>query len=268
MAWYAARAVARKKKVFPKRRLDHVNGLDPTLLDFTQGDVCRFGMPPTAELTRRKVWGERCSGTNFVDALLARHFGALGKKGGQWEWKHGLARINSHAEHRLNVFVVRDPYTWAQSFYRNPWHLPVRLRNRTFSEFIREEWVGVFYDQGKYTPERPEDRHPTERRRFVDIWEMRSVKLRHALVAAAQMPNGVFASYEQVSSRSEDFVNELGRRFDLDHPEFNPITDYKGEARRSYDKTKYQKMSQADREYITSRLDAPLEHFCGYLPED
>ncbi len=252
--------------MFPKQRLDHVTGFDFASVDLTDSEVCWFGKQASTKLTRRKVWGERCSGTNFVDALLVRNFAELEKKGGQWEWKHGLARTNSGAEHRLNIFVVRDPFTWAQSFYRNPWHLPVRLRSRTFSEFIRMEWVGVFYDQGKYTPERPADRHPVEHRRFHDIWEMRAVKLRHALFAASQIPNGVFVRYEDVSSQPELFVQELAQRFGLTNAAFTPITDYKGEARRSYDAKRYDEMQDEDRAHILSRLDHQLEAFCGYLP--
>lgn len=247
-----------------KRDLSHVMALDPGTLDLARSNVCWFGQPPTVDLKARKVWGERCSGTNFVGSLLERHFAALARNGGQLEWKHGLARQNWSGAGRLNLFIVRDPFTWAQSFHRNPWHLPVRLRNRDFSAFVREEWVGVFYDQGKNTPERPADRHPVERRRFRDIWEMRTVKLRHALVCAASIPNGVFVRYEDVSNDPEGFLAEIAERFGLPPVTYRPITDYKGEARRTYDAPVYEDIPQFDRDFIRSRLDPSLERFLGY----
>lgn len=253
--------------LFLRRSLDHVDGLDPLGVALTRKGMCWVGKPATEPLRRRKVWGERCSGTNFAGALLERHFEALTRKGGQWQWKHGLAWTGRSDPARLNLFIVRDPFTWAQSFYRNPWHLPVRLRDRDFAAFIREEWVGVFYDQGKYTPERPADRHPTKRRRYRDIWEMRSVKLRHALVAAATLPNGVFVRYEDLSASPERFISEIGARFDLPQKPFQPITDYKGEARRSYDAKRYEEMTDSDRAHVLSRLDPVLERHFGYLPD-
>lgn len=253
--------------MFLKRDLSHVLALDPNDLALTRDEMCWFGPAPTTALTSRKVWGERCSGTNFTDSLLKRHFPALSRKRGRLEWKHGLARPNWSGAGRLNVFVVRDPFTWAQSFYRNPWHLPVRLRDRDFSAFIREEWVGVFYDQGKNTPERPADRHPVEQRRFRDIWEMRSVKLRHALVSAAAIPNGVFARYEDISTDPERLIREIASRFDLSAVAYQPISDYKGEAERAYSATRYETISAEDRAYISSRLDPDLEGFFGYAAD-
>ncbi|MEL7461987.1 MAG: hypothetical protein AAFX45_04965 [Pseudomonadota bacterium] len=252
--------------MFFKRDLSHVLSLDPTNLGLTRTGMCWYAATSGRPLDRRKVWGERCSGTNFAGALLHRHFPDLARKGGQIEWKHGLARPGWSASTRLNLFVVRDPFTWAQSFYRNPWHLPQRLRDRDFGAFIRDEWVGVFYDQGKNTPERPADRHPVDHRRFRDIWEMRAVKLRHALVAAAEIPNGVFVRYEDLSSDPETFIADIAAQFDLPVPVYQPITDYKGEARKAYDATRYAPMDPSDRAHILSRLDPALEGFFDYLP--
>ncbi|MEM9851940.1 MAG: hypothetical protein AAF761_08065, partial [Pseudomonadota bacterium] len=123
--------------MFLKRDLSHVLALDPSSVGLTRQGLCWFGQPAGGALDRRKVWGERCSGTNFASALLARHFPQLVRKGGQIEWKHGLARPGWSGSSRLNLFIVRDPFTWSQSFHRNPWHLPVRLRDRDFSAFVR-----------------------------------------------------------------------------------------------------------------------------------
>ncbi|MEL7026108.1 MAG: hypothetical protein AAGO57_02610 [Pseudomonadota bacterium] len=252
-----------------KSDLSHLAGLDPAALALTESGPHWVGRPADAALTTRKVWGERCSGTNFAGALLHRNIDALKTKGGQWQWKHALAKINDRDPSRLNLFIVRDPFTWAQSFYRNPWHLPVRLRNRPFADFIRQEWVGVFYDQDKYTPERPADRHPVERRRFRNIWEMRTVKLRHALMAASRLPNGVVVRYEEVSTDPEGFVALIADRFSTGRKTpFQPIEDYKGEAKRSYEAQTTQPMDPDDRAYILGQLDTTLESFLGYLPPD
>lgn len=248
-----------------KRDLSHVLSLDPASVGLTRRGLCWYGRHQGAALDRRKVWGERCSGTNFADALLHRHFAELTRKGGQFEWKHGLARPSWSPATRLNLFLVRDPFTWAQSLYRNPWHLPVRLRTRDFASFIRQEWVGVFYDQGKYTPERPADRHPIEHRRFHDIWEMRTIKLRHALVAAADIPNGVFVRYEDLSTDPQGFIDEIAAQFNLASPDYRPITDYKGEARKTYDAKRYEPLAPEDCAHIRDRLDPRLEGFFGYL---
>ena len=247
---------------------DHVLDLDPQTLHLDREGACLFGAAPTGEISRRKVWGERCSGTNFVDALLERNCPALRLRGARWQWKHGQARLTGANPRILNVFVIRDPFHWAQSLHRSPWHLSARLRGRDFPSFIRQEWVGVFYDQGKYTPERPGDRHPVLRRRFRDIWEMRTVKLRHSLVAASRLPNGVFVRYEDVSEDPRAFVATVARRFGLQSlPEFQPVKDYKGEAWKSFEGNSEAPMNDAEREYILSRLDPKLEGFLGYLPD-
>ena len=93
-----------------------------------------------------KVVGERNSGTNFLEQILARalpHYGEtfsdgrldfanlnFGPLGGKHMFRHGLLTRDElqrlagpEFEHVLWLLAVRSPCDWGSGMYRRPWHL-------------------------------------------------------------------------------------------------------------------------------------------------
>ena len=60
-----------------------------------------------------QVFGQRCSGTNYLDHLVAANFKAQAIY--HYGWKHGVPSMPGIAAHSLILAVVRDPLEWLAS---------------------------------------------------------------------------------------------------------------------------------------------------------
>lgn len=76
-----------------------------------------------------KIYGERNSGTNFLEQLLQENFGNVFVQKMDHEhcyfWKHGLPNISLKQcnDEMIDVFIFRRLEPWLMSMYKNPYHL-------------------------------------------------------------------------------------------------------------------------------------------------
>lgn len=93
-----------------------------------------------------KVYGERNSGTNFVEQLLIKNkFKVLAHKDGSQKnqenqvsyWKHGVPCEQHRKEFPkiVDIFVIRPLKSWLVSMFKNPYHLKTKP---TFQKFLTE----------------------------------------------------------------------------------------------------------------------------------
>jgi hypothetical protein len=141
------------------------------------------------------IYGERCSGTNYLEGLITRNFNATVT----WEFgrKHffGFNDLSgADADDTLFVGIVRDPTEWLNSFYRHLHHLPPHLCPKPLPSSLKNNIVaqrnnhnhnayrflnGAFYslpsdELGVIIP----DVHLYTKHRYKNIFEMRHTKLR------------------------------------------------------------------------------------------
>jgi len=90
-------------------------------------------------ITKYKIYGERLSGTNYVDFLMCENFqlSAIPNQQGLGDanggWKHGVPRLNKlNLEETLFVVIFRDIESWARSFYHEPWETNPRSSLKEF----------------------------------------------------------------------------------------------------------------------------------------
>lgn len=87
-----------------------------------------------------KVYGERNSGTNFLNKVLIHNkFPVLEqviKDNICYDWKHGIPRnsIKNNSSKIVCIFVFRELKEWLISMHREPYHLK---NYEKFSEFIQ-----------------------------------------------------------------------------------------------------------------------------------
>ncbi|GMH61937.1 hypothetical protein TrST_g1069 [Triparma strigata] len=85
-----------------------------------------------------KIYGERNSGTNFLQTLLMQNcWATILDPTYQHGWKHGYPD-ESHVEKRdrpfaVYVFIVRDLNDWLHSTFKSPYHM---LRHDRFEDFV------------------------------------------------------------------------------------------------------------------------------------
>ncbi|MCB1113800.1 MAG: hypothetical protein KDK62_03505 [Chlamydiia bacterium] len=227
------------------------------------------------------VYGERCSGTNFVKELILQN---TGMKHLTWCHKHfppwyDLGPENWHGNKRyythsdcsklLFVIVVRDVYDWVRSLNTEPHHAARHLWKMPISEFIRSPWILDYEDKtvaSEVLKHPYMDVNPVTKQPFENVFKLRAAKTREYMKIFEMLPNVVFVRYEEVRDDPEGFLAMVESVFGIGlNPEFTSIDRYKGcPYWRPFIPKVYAPFLVEDLDYINSQLDQPLETSLGY----
>jgi len=172
-----------------------------------------------------QVIGERCSGTNFTDALIAANLALKPSKA--FGWKHGLPAFVAPPPNTVFVAVFRSVVPWLVSLYRKPWHTSEAMRTLSFSDFLRAEWdtvVDVPYYFGLADTD-PRvgmplhlDRHPVSGRRYRNVLEMRRVKMERLLALGEEDANIVYRTHAELTADPAGLLGEVAARAGIAAP--------------------------------------------------
>ena len=79
-------------------------------------------------VTKFTIYGERCSGTNYLEQLITSNFEL--PVTWQYGWKHffGFSDLQN-SDDTLFFGIVRSPIEWIDSFFKNPYHIPPQNKN-------------------------------------------------------------------------------------------------------------------------------------------
>ncbi len=227
------------------------------------------------------VFGERNSGTNYVNSLIMKNCVSRNMRGLynaqnkiDFGWKHGFPSVTSGPDDVLAIAVYREPIAWLHSLCRAPWHTAPHLRKLSFSQFIRSEWMSVIDDEGfgiaqddpLWRGELMADRDPMSGQRFANAMRLRNAKNRGFASIDTRFGNVLRVNYETVLANPEPFLNALCRTYGLVRLKtFDPIVhDRATPARGVYQAKPVPFVSDADLEFIRAELDLETEHQLGY----
>lgn len=225
-----------------------------------------------------QVFGERCSGTNFLEHLIVNNFRERCVY--HYGWKHGIPMMPAIWPHSLILVIVREPVEWLLSLHRTPYEAYLPLIGCSFSEFIRQEWEaesrpgiqgwekwGMRQD-GKLKGEIFQlDRHPLFGRRFVNALEMRTVKAQAMLGFRHRAGNLAILRFEDLLTDPALFLTSLGKCFQLRSKRTNPdLTTERVDpkAARLRPRLTADQISAVDMNFIRGNLDPSLETGLGY----
>jgi hypothetical protein len=207
------------------------------------------------------IYGERHSGTKFLDKLIDKNFDI--SKTIQFGHKHFFRPehiFESEASiiaKTLFLCIVRNPYDWIMSFHSERHHCGISNANDIY-RFLSEEWSSRELFLG---PEILEDRHLYSNRRYKDIFELRSVKINFLrYILPLYIDNYVFVRYEDFIdiNFAPLFIRNLQNRFRLirkkEHIE-------KLDLRKKY----YDKINKDLLKYINQKIDWTIENNIGYI---
>lgn len=231
------------------------------------------------------VFGERNSGTNFIDALMRNNFSQLGgsasdrieKFGFRYGWKHGFPTMMAAPDSTLAIVTFRDPLRWAQSMHRKPWHAANHLVNLSFTDFIRATWQSVVDERNfgigstadvRALQEMHWDRHPMTGAQFENVLKLRAAKNQGFLSLKQRFKNVIFVRYEDVSENPEQFVRHIAQTYNCSlHNGFTPVEYERGRKSSGvFVPRRYPRIADSDREFIWSQLDMEQERSFGYVP--
>jgi hypothetical protein len=240
-----------------------------------------------SDLRHFAIFGERNSGTNYLEKLIARNIDGLTPVPRNFGWKHGgLDRrwwapdhrpqpLHDHARQAdevLFVVIFRSPLHWLLSMHRLPHHAPFHMQV-PLSVFLRMEWADYYNESapGDDIHPDPEARFALGRarnliERFPSIFDLRREKIARFLAMASQLPRVAFVNYESVITAPDRF---LGTMATLTGRQRLPLT--------SVDETKFgagqfqqregETVAPHDLEYVASRLCWYHEHLAGYTAD-
>lgn len=223
-------------------------------------------------ISKVQIYGERCSGTNYLQELLTKNISPLSHTN-EYGWKHFFPpKSFSNSEQCLFIVIYRDSFDWLRSFYLQPHHVHQSIRKLSFSKFIRSEWHCVYDEQSNthpteelYMQEMMFERDPNTGNRFQNILSMRSSKI-NALESLKEKVNYVeYVRYEELKKNPEQFIQHLIEKYNLPtYQKFEDIITYKGNTQEVFKQKKYFDLKKADLKFIAENLDLQLERQIGY----
>lgn len=202
-------------------------------------------------MVRFQIFGERCSGTNFLENLLKLNFG---EDCITWDfgWKHWYVDYEklreTSTDNDVFIVIVRNFEDWSRSFFQIQHHLRPKLdRNQWFEMPITSYWL---------------DYCETDK----NIFELRANKIKNFVGMKDIVNNYVIVQYEHLVAHSQEWIMNISKRFEIPliSEKIQNVTTYKGQGIQRYKPKKYQSFTKREQEMINANLDKNMEKLAGY----
>lgn len=164
-------------------------------------------------LKKYTIYGERCSGTNYLENIININFDV--KITWEYGWKHFFGFQDDelkNSDDTLFICIVRNLPDWINSFYKEMHHLPSKYKNNMseeekLDEFLNKEfWSFDDNDMNRdTTKEIMIDRNIYTGERYKNIFELRHTKIKWML---EDLPNKV---KNCIFIRYEDLINDFDK---------------------------------------------------------
>ena len=149
------------------------------------------------------IYGERCSGTNYLEELLLLNFEV--EIVWDYGWKHffGFSDL-TNSDDVLFIGIIRNLDDWINSLYREKHHLPTHL-----TENIDTFLTNTFYSittKGEIM----EDRNIDTGERYKNIYELRLVKNKYLIEKMPKLVNNYcLITHDDLVDSFVDIMNKL-----------------------------------------------------------
>ncbi len=233
-----------------------------------------------------KIFGERHSGTNFIEFLVKGNLLNNGNETLEYDnWAYGHKHYPCWFELPLNFFhgpnrnynfegsehvlflvIYRNPYAWLRGMQEGPFDSC--LFNIEFSQFIRTPWEldPLNYFANIEMQKNPwVDRNPQSGELFENVMKLRSAKIRTMQQIKDRVENIYYINYETLRDFPEQVLQEIANLFQLKRtPIFNPVLYNKGDPNLGIFTPRYLPISPDDMQFINEQLDREIERSIGY----
>ena len=159
------------------------------------------------QITKYAIYGERCSGTNYLENLINLNFDI--EHTDLYGHKHFFGFNDlTNSEDTIFIGIVRNPYDWINSLYRDQHHLHeifkdvnVFLHNKFYS--IDENQKEIINDRCIYN----------KRKRYNNIFEMRKTKLQFLIdEMPVKVKNYILIRHEDLINDFENTMNKIKQK--------------------------------------------------------
>lgn len=227
-----------------------------------------MSFPENQKITHYTVLGERCSGTNFLNAAIKNNF-KLNHNYICHKHFYGFADFTKpEYDNTLFIAIVREPYEFMNSLKKMAHHLPNYLK-KDINSFLNKEVYSNHVDDNNI--EDLNDRHIHTKEKYKNMFELRKVKLDYLLNYIPKMvKNYIFIRYETLRDYYNETLQLICDTFDLQkrHRNFVPIKSYKGENYFFYQPNTTLYIMKPEKVYEHPDFDKNFEKKLGYFLED
>lgn len=231
-----------------------------------------------------QIFGERCSGTNFLAFLIRNNLEnvSITSDFGGKHWfirdHYPRSRANDSTDYQcvrslknssdtLFLCIFRNPYDWVRSVRDHPYHANNHAR-LPFGQFIRKPWHSYEHIR-RHKNWMPMDDKFWFIEEAINILHLRTLKLEHLLNLQGKVPNVRYINYEALAS-DNSLLLEISNEFGIDtrNGRIGGTSRHFGRGHgEPFTPTVYPDISPVDREFITGELNWNLENRIGYFPD-
>ena len=211
------------------------------------------------------IYGERCSGTNFLLHALEDNFEL--EFSCTYAWKHffGHYQFNNLNEENETLFIgiIRNPIDWIDSFYNKMHHVPPENKI-SINAFLFNEFYSIYENSSK---EIMEDRNIITQDRYKNIFQLRYIKNNYLINEMPKLvKNYLLIRYEDLRDNYEVVLEFICKKFNLKRKNniFKKIDTYKGHNKILYYK-KPLELNKKTIKLIKENLDKTQENNLGYI---
>lgn len=211
------------------------------------------------------IYGERCSGTNFIEKAILKNFDL--NITWKYGWKHffGYNSLDK-SEDVLFIAIIRNPYEWIGSLFLQPHSLALHLRKNIYS-FLTTEIISYHTNEkDKFKNEIMEDRNIYNKKRYKNLFELRTVKNKFLLNDMQKKVNNYYLiTYENFCNNYDKILTDIENKFNLvrKNKNFLPVHEYKGYLNFNFSPIKYN-LSNRVMNLINNNLNWKIENKLGY----
>jgi len=214
-----------------------------------------------------KIFGERCSGTNYLELLIISNFKNI-KISRSYGSKHQFKRVAlEQGLSTSDYFIVihRNAYDWLRSLHKDPHHAP-ELLYMPFSKFLRSPWRTYIGKNWKKIILN-EDSKKMITESYDNVIELRNSKMKYFL-SFPDRGNLIHINYEQLVTEPYQYLKEIAEKFDIElQAKFAPVSTYK-KTNKKFSGSHYALISKSDMLFINQNLNWSLEQRLGYSQND
>lgn len=182
------------------------------------------------------IYGERCSGTNYLEQLMTTNFNI--EVTWDYGWKHffGFHNFSNTEEEDNTLFIgiIRHPVSWIDSFFNNQHHIHHHIDD--INTFLTTE-INSFNN----SIEIMNDRNYMNGKRYKNVFELRFYKNYYLInIMPQKVKNYILIRYEDLSSSTINILMNIETKFNLKRklPEIKNVKYYKYEKNKKYTKKK------------------------------
>jgi hypothetical protein len=219
-------------------------------------------------ISRIQIYGERCSGTNYIESLIKLNYDI--EISYSYGWKHWMIDYSNLKmnDNTLFLVVVRNPYDQLRSLYYQPHHAPHHYK-LSMNEFLRKKWLSYDGPTAHWFSDDENERFAIAKPEYIveeeeNVCILRNKKNKNFIDLEKHVENYVLINYEDLLFDYTQIGNlaKFGLRKKL--PTFVPVELYKGDHNEKYTTKDYPILSIEDIIFINKSLDWELENLLGY----